>query len=480
MFDVADLTRQCRKAAADEVVFASDDELLVAAVEYQAARSAMDAGEARVLGELQARGVTDRCFGLRTPKWVASQARVDHRPIGRRLRTGQWLRRLPEVDAALADGRLTADHATVLVEAAANPRIGDQIAATQSIWVDQAAETSFVDWRHQVRQTVALLDQDGGYDPDKDRDRNRLRFTTLDEGITRLAGDLVGVEALEVRQLVEAHADRMFRQLKNDANRSRDLPMPGRATLLALALAELVRRGAVVDRDATDGPVVDITLIVEATKLPPAGVAGPTGLTDVAGLAELTGRPGLGGPVEVTGGPVDTSGVDQLDPFDPYRRPEPIGNPLLDHGGPARTDNDHFLDPVTAECLLCDPAITTLIVDALGVPLNMGRQIRLANRQQRRALAKRDGGCIFPGCDAPVGWCDAHHVTWWDNGGPTDIFNLALLCRYHHGVTHRRGWTMTTTGDDEWFTWTTPTGDRLHSQRHRGRSPTAHPAHQHL
>jgi len=452
MFDIADLTKQCRKAAADEVAFASDDEVLAGVVEVHRALAALETVAAHLLAETQVRGLTDRCFGVKTAKWVAGQAKVDHRPVGRRLRMGLWLRRLSEVDAAVADGRLTSDHAAVLAEAVANPRIGDQIAATQNIWVDQAAETSFVDWRHQLRQTVALLDQDGGYDPDKDRDRNRLRFTTLDEGITRLAGDLVGVEALDVRQLVEAEADRRFHQLKNDENRSRDLPMPGRATLLALALAELVRRGAVVDRDATDGPVVDITLIVEATK------------RNRIDLDALIDTPAVGA-------------VDGSDPFDPHRRPDPIGNPLLDHGGPAHTENDHFLDPVTAECLLCDPVITALIVDRLGVPLNMGRQVRLANRRQRRALAKRDGGCIFPGCDCPVGWCDAHHVTWWDNDGPTDIFNLALLCRYHHGVTHRRGWTMTAAGGD-WFTWTTPSGDTLHSQRHRGRSPTAHPAYQ--
>ena len=151
------------------------------------------------------------------------------------------------------------------------------------------------------------------------------------------------------------------------------------------------------------------------------------------------------------------------------------GNPLLDCCGPAKTmDGDH-VHPAVAELLLCDPIITALIADSLGVPLDMGREIRLANRRQRRALAKRDGGCIFPGCDCPVGWTDAHHVIWWEHDGPTDIWNLALLCRYHHGVTHRRGWTMTAAGDD-WFTWTTPSGDTLHSQRHRGRSPTAHPA----
>ncbi len=133
------------------------------------------------------------------------------------------------------------------------------------------------------------------------------------------------------------------------------------------------------------------------------------------------------------------------------------------------------MHPKVADILLCDPVIAVLVIDLLGVPLDMGRKIRLVNRNQRRALNTRDGGCIFPGCDCPPSWCDAHHVIWWEHHGPTDIWNLALLCRYHHGVTHRSGWTLTAAGAD-WFTWTTPTGDTLHSQRHRGRSPTEHPA----
>ncbi len=83
------------------------------------------------------------------------------------MRFGARLRHLGVVDEAVASGAITADHAGVLAEAAANPRIGDQIAATASIWVDQAADTSFVDWCQQLRNAVRLLDQDGGYDPDQ-------------------------------------------------------------------------------------------------------------------------------------------------------------------------------------------------------------------------------------------------------------------------------------------------------------------------
>jgi HNH endonuclease len=41
----------------------------------------------------------------------------------------------------------------------------------------------------------------------------------------------------------------------------------------------------------------------------------------------------------------------------------------------------------------------------------------------------RDGGGVFPGCDRPLAWCEAHHIQHWLDGGPTDLANLALLCR---------------------------------------------------
>lgn len=42
----------------------------------------------------------------------------------------------------------------------------------------------------------------------------------------------------------------------------------------------------------------------------------------------------------------------------------------------------------------------------------------------RRALRVRDRGCVFPGCNRPPPWTDAHHITHWANGGPTSLDNL--------------------------------------------------------
>ncbi len=111
------------------------------------------------------------------------------------------------------------------------------------------------------------------------------------------------------------------------------------------------------------------------------------------------------------------------------------------------------------------PDLVPVVLDSFGIPLDVGHAQRLATATQRRAIALRDGGCVFPGCDQPIAWCDAHHVDHWIHRGRTDLANLAGCCRHHHGVVHRPGWIMKTTPDG-WCWFITPSGDRFWSQRH--------------
>jgi hypothetical protein len=69
-------------------------------------------------------------------------------------------------------------------------------------------------------------------------------------------------------------------------------------------------------------------------------------------------------------------------------------------------------------------------LDRNGVPLNLGRTRRIATRSQSAALIARDAGCSFPGCDRAPEWCERHHIIPWIDGGPTDLNNLTLVCRY--------------------------------------------------
>jgi len=122
------------------------------------------------------------------------------------------------------------------------------------------------------------------------------------------------------------------------------------------------------------------------------------------------------------------------------------------------------LPAATVPTFLCDPIFHAAMVDSLGLPVDMGRATRSPTATQRRALAVRDGGCTFPGCDAPVAWTDAHHVRPWGRNGPSDLANLVLLCRRHHTVAHRRGWTLALEPDG-WTRWTTPAGRTFWGQR---------------
>ena len=104
--------------------------------------------------------------------------------------------------------------------------------------------------------------------------------------------------------------------------------------------------------------------------------------------------------------------------------------------------------------------MTQQIVDTDGAILDKGRATRTATRDQRHALTVRDRGCAFPGCDRPPGWCDAHHIRHWTRDlGPTDLWNLVLLCSHHHHLLHEGGWTIERT--DHGFVFRRPDGSIL-------------------
>jgi uncharacterized protein DUF222/HNH endonuclease len=102
--------------------------------------------------------------------------------------------------------------------------------------------------------------------------------------------------------------------------------------------------------------------------------------------------------------------------------------------------------PITTETALrlcCDATVGRVVMNGGSEILDLGRRTRVVSPAQRRALVHRDGGCVFPGCDRPHDWCDAHHLHHWTRGGPTDLHNLALLCRRHHVAVHEGTWTLT-------------------------------------
>jgi hypothetical protein len=90
--------------------------------------------------------------------------------------------------------------------------------------------------------------------------------------------------------------------------------------------------------------------------------------------------------------------------------------------------------------LAADADVIPVIFTDTGGILSYGRGRRTASPGQRRALAARDRGCSFPGCDRPPNWCQTHHQPDYHHGGTTDIAQMTLLCGYHHREHQRSGW----------------------------------------
>ena len=89
-----------------------------------------------------------------------------------------------------------------------------------------------------------------------------------------------------------------------------------------------------------------------------------------------------------------------------------------------------------AQRMTCDCEVHRIVLNPDGMPLDVGRKMRTFPQHMRKALEVRDGGCVFPGCDRPPGWAEAHHIVHWAQGGITALENAALLCSRHHHQVH--------------------------------------------
>ncbi len=106
-----------------------------------------------------------------------------------------------------------------------------------------------------------------------------------------------------------------------------------------------------------------------------------------------------------------------------------------------------MISPETVRRLACDARLTRAIIDATGMPLDIGRTTRAWTTAQHTAAEQLFGGCAFPiadrsPCGRPIGWTDLHHVIWWRHDGPTDQANGVSLCRHHHNAVHHDGWQL--------------------------------------
>jgi hypothetical protein len=102
-----------------------------------------------------------------------------------------------------------------------------------------------------------------------------------------------------------------------------------------------------------------------------------------------------------------------------------------------------LISAATARRFLCNQGAIPVVLDGASVPMDVGRSRRFFTPGQRVALAVRDRGCRWPGCDRPPSWTEAHHIDQYQHGGKTDLRDGIMLCRRHHQLLHNAGWHIT-------------------------------------
>ena len=112
----------------------------------------------------------------------------------------------------------------------------------------------------------------------------------------------------------------------------------------------------------------------------------------------------------------------------------------VETSGLAETEHGALLPIGSALRMADQAAIYTVLTDSRDVPLQLGRTTRIATPGQTVALAARDRGCTFPGCDRPPAWTQRHHIQPWHPSGRTEPGNLALVCGFHHRSFEALGW----------------------------------------
>jgi hypothetical protein len=118
---------------------------------------------------------------------------------------------------------------------------------------------------------------------------------------------------------------------------------------------------------------------------------------------------------------------------------------------------DEVRDLIAAAALKSS-TIRRLVTDSTGCILDAGRSHYLASDIQKLVIRLRDGYCRFPGCNAPAERCEVDHVVPYDAGGPTDLWDLGPLCKFHHQMKTGGYWHIIASHRNGTCRWRSPLG----------------------
>lgn len=335
-----------------------------------------------------------------TASWLREEQHLTDSAARARVHLATTLRDdLPAVDALLAAGSITVEHASAVVTGVRGLD-RDVIREAQEGLGALAQVTDPVDLRKRLRDKAAAIDDKIAAEAER-RARERMGLRLNDVGAhTAVDGTLAGDDGATVRLAMDLaiEAAREAGDKRGKAARQADV-------LVEWARDYLHRAHGAGDSLAGDAHTVRTFLHV---------VCQPEQLAESAAADEPS---------------CDRPTLDELLQQDLAGAPPAAASIVGDRGPLSRG---------ALRRLGCDA-----LIDILGLdpgrrfdPLYVGRAARIVSRELFRALIARDRTCVVKGCHRRPAQCAAHHVRHWANGGLTDLGNCVLLCHQHHHDHH--------------------------------------------
>ncbi len=397
-------------AVAISVVLPSDDEF--EALEGRELDEALAELEQIVRRAEHAIGlVMDRCDrtghfvadGHRSPRgWAMAVTNCSPGDAARRHRTASLLRLLPAVREALRAGRIGVAQVHLLAKLAANPRVRDQLPASETVLLDAAVQLPYQDFKTVCARWEQLADADGAHrDHERSLQHRNAHITTID-GEFELHGRQGAVAGAIMREIFDKFCEAQFR-----ADWEATVAEHGDQ-----ARPELMPRTAAQRRADT------LLAIFEA-----AATAGIDGV-----------------PLEIV-----LNLVMDYDQFEQYLHEQLDGTPVVIDPASVRerrceTVDGVPVDPRQAVALAFLGQVRRIVIDGAGVVVNAGRLRRLFTGPLRDILQVVDPRCIWLGCMIRAAISHIDHLHGHAAGGPTDAANAGVMCRHHNLFKHRNGY----------------------------------------
>jgi len=365
----------------------------------------------RELAAVDARGAAgaeDGVQAVSTAGWLRSRTRLGAADAAQRVRVARALHRGPLTGTAraLAAGEISSAHAAVLARGIQDLRPRTTVEA-EPVLLDAARRLDPPRLRRVVAHLCDVAEPEAAdARAQRQHDQRGLWLSPTFQGMVAVDG-LLEAEAGEA---LLAALEPLARPGTADDGRNA-------AQRRADALTELARRA------------------LEGGSLPQTGGVRPQVMVTVE-LASLLGAAGVPGGEGGWASPLPVETARRLACDAAVTRAVVARDGGHSGSGDDGGDCGGLAGRLRAAVAMLPPALG----GAPSRPLDLGRTARVVSAAQRNALAVRDGGCAFPGCDRPVAWCEAHHLRHWLSGGPTDLANLVLLCRAHHRAVHEGGW----------------------------------------